>query len=98
MSDLRVVAVIPVKPGSVQAMRETLNGLAEASRGHQGCTGYEVFESASAPGTFLTVETWRGRADHDAHLRTGDVVTALGAADGHLAGDIAIHPLQPFAG
>jgi quinol monooxygenase YgiN len=41
----------------------------------------------------VTVESWRSQADLDAHLRTTDIATALAAADGHLAGDIAIHPL-----
>jgi quinol monooxygenase YgiN len=93
MVELRVVAVIPGKVGSGDVMRAALTTLAEATQGHDGCTGYELFESASAPGTFVTVESWRSQADLDAHLRTTDIATALAAADGHLAGDIAVHPL-----
>lgn len=95
MSDLRVVAVIPAKPGSEDIIRAALSTLAASSRGHEGCTSYELFESAAAAGTFVTVESWRRQADLDAHMQTPDIATALGAADGHLAGDIAIHPLQP---
>lgn len=95
MADLRVVAVIPGKPASADVMRAALTTLAEATQSHEGCTGYELFESASAPGTFVTVESWRGQSDLDAHMQTEDIATALGAADGHLAGDIAIHPLVP---
>jgi quinol monooxygenase YgiN len=96
MADLRVVAVIPGKEGSRDTMRAALTILAEATQGHEGCTGYELFESAAAPGTFVTVESWRSQADLDAHMATEDIATALGAADGHLAGDIAIHPLVPL--
>lgn len=95
MADLRVIAVIPGKSGSEDVMRAALTALAEATASHEGCTGYDLFESASAPGTFVTVESWRSQADLDAHLQTPDVATALAAADGHLAGDIAIHPLVP---
>lgn len=95
MPDLRVVAVIPAKPGSEDVVRDALATLAEASRGHEGCTGYELFESAAAPGTFVTVETWRDRSDLDAHLQTPDIAAAMAVAEGNLAGDIAVHPLQP---
>jgi quinol monooxygenase YgiN len=95
MADLRVVAVIPGKEGSADVMRAALTTLAEATQSHDGCTGYQLFESAASPGTFVTVETWRDQADLDAHMQTEDIATALAAADGHLAGDIAIHPLVP---
>jgi len=95
MPDLRVVAVIPAKPGSEDVIRATLSTLADASRGHQGCTGYELYESGTAPGTFVTVESWASQEDIDAHLAGEDVASALGAAGEHLGGEIAIHPLQP---
>jgi quinol monooxygenase YgiN len=95
MADLRVVALIPGKEGSADTMRAALTTLAEATLSHEGCTGYELFESAADPGTFVTVESWRSQAHLDAHMQTDDIATALGAANGHLAGDIAIHPLVP---
>jgi quinol monooxygenase YgiN len=95
MSDLRVVAIIPAEPGSVEVLRHALTTLAAASRSHQGCVAYELFESAVAAGTFVTIETWESRADLDAHSQFSDVATAMEAADGRLAGDIAIHPLAP---
>jgi quinol monooxygenase YgiN len=95
MADLHVVATIPAKPGSEDVVRAALTTLAAATQDHQGCVSYALFESAAAPGTFLTVETWRQQADLDAHMATEDIARALTAAEGHLAGDIAIHPLQP---
>jgi quinol monooxygenase YgiN len=95
MPDLRVIAVIPAATGSEDVVRRALRTLADASRGHDGCTGYELFESAAAPGQFLTIETWRSQADVDAHLQHADVAAAFAAAEGHLAGGVAIHPLQP---
>ena len=95
MTDLRVVALIPAKGGSEDVLRAALTTLAEASRGHAGCTGYDLFESGAAPGTFVTVESWSSQAELDAHLQTPAVAAALAAADDHLAGDVVIHPLQP---
>jgi quinol monooxygenase YgiN len=98
MPDVRVVAVIPAKAGSEDVVRDALITLAEASRRHQGCTDYRLLESAAAPGTFVTIESWSSQEDVDAHMQTPDIATALGAAEGHLGGDIAIHPLRPVSG
>ena len=93
MADLRVVALIPAKPGSEDVVRAAVRTLAEASRGHRGCVDYEVLESAAAPGTFVTLETWQSQQDLDAHMQTPDIAAALGAVGEHLGGEIAIHPL-----
>lgn len=63
MPDLRVVATIPALPGSEDVIRAALTTLASATRAHDGCLGYELFEFA--------------------------------AADGHLAGEVAVHRLRP---
>lgn len=97
MADLNVVAVISAKTGSEDAIRAALTTLTEASKGEEGCRGYELFESAAAPGTFVTVEKWRSQEDLDAHLRTPHVGAALAAAGDHLTAPPAIHPLQPVA-
>ena len=95
MPDLNVVALIPARSGSEDVVREALTRLAAATQSHQGCLHYELFESAAAPGTFVTVERWTAQEDLDAHMATQDVADAFTAADGHLAGDVAIHPLRP---
>lgn len=95
MSELRVVATIPAKPESADAIREALVRLAEATRAEDGCVDYVLYESAAVPGTFVTVETWRSQEDLDAHMTSPHVGEAFAAADGHLAGDVAIHPLLP---
>jgi quinol monooxygenase YgiN len=95
VSDLQVVATIPTKPESSAAVREALTTLAEATRGEEGCVAYDLFESASAPGTFVTVERWRDAASLDAHMATPHVAAAFAAAEGALSGEVAIHPLQP---
>ena len=95
MSDLQVVATIPAKPEAADAVREALTTLAEATRAEEGCRAYDLFESASAPGTFVTVERWTDQAALDAHMAQPHVAEAFAAADGALSGEVAIHPLQP---
>lgn len=96
MSDLRVIATIAAAPGSEDVVRSALGALADASRGEDGCASYDAFESAAVPGTFVTVELWRGQDDLDKHMGSEHVATAFAAVDGHLAGPPAIHPLKPL--
>jgi quinol monooxygenase YgiN len=98
MSELNVVATIPVKPEHVDALRAALTQLAEATREESGCLSYDLFESAAAPGTFVTLERWVDQAALDAHMESPHVAAAFAAADGALAGEVAIHPLVPVAG
>lgn len=98
MSELRVVAIIPARPGSEDVIRDALSTLVTATNGEDGCVSYDLFESAAAPGTFMTIESWRSQEDLDAHLQTPHVGAAFAAASDHLAGDVAIHPLIPQKG
>ena len=95
MPQLRVVAQLSTKPGSEEIIREALAKLAVATQGHRGCIEFKLYESVSAPGTFVTVETWESPEDHESHMQTEDIAAALAAAEGHVDGDIAIHLLRP---
>ncbi|PKW26801.1 putative quinol monooxygenase [Phycicoccus duodecadis] len=94
---LHVVATLPAKPEATDAIRAALRTLVEATRQEEGCLSYDLYESASAPGMFVTVEEWTDQAALDAHMRTPHIAAALEAAEGALAGDIAIHPLVPVS-
>ncbi len=89
---LRVVATIPTNGDPAAAT--ALAGLARASRDEDGCLGYDVFESAGAPGVFVTIEEWRSQADMDAHMGTPHVAEAFEVAGPLLTGELAIHPLK----
>lgn len=93
---LRVVATIPIDPAHAAEAGAALATLAAASLAEEGCYQYDVFESGTAPGTFVTVEAWRSQADLDAHMgqpHLGEAFTVLGPV---VAGDVAIHPLRPL--
>jgi quinol monooxygenase YgiN len=90
---LRVVATIPIDPAHAAEAAAALATLAAASQEEEGCYAYDVFESAAAPGTFVTVEAWRSQADMDAHMGTAHIGKAFEVLGPVVAGDIAIHPL-----
>ena len=90
---LRVVATIPTDPTQGDAVRAGLAELVAATQAEEGCLAYDAFESASTPGVFVTIESWRNQSDLDAHMTTPHVAKAFEVLGGALAGDLAIHPL-----
>lgn len=93
---LHVVATIPVKAEGVDAVRAGLADLVAATLQEEGCLAYVAYESAVAPGVFVTVEEWRGQADLDAHMKTPHIAAAFEVLGPHLDGDVAVHPLTPL--
>lgn len=93
-----VVAVITAKPGQEDVVRQALLDLVAPTRAEDGCLAYVLGESAVAPGTFVTTEQWRDRADLDAHMETEHIRVALATVGEALAVPPAIHPLVTLAG
>jgi quinol monooxygenase YgiN len=93
--ELSAVAVITARAGQEGVVRKALSALVAPTRREEGCLGYELFESAAAPGVFVTQERWRGQDDLDAHLQTEHVAEAFAAAGEALATAPGIHPLVP---
>ena len=95
MSEIHVVATIPVKPEAVEDARSVLDTLVAATRQEEGVVSYDLYESASAPSTFVMVERYRDQAALDEHMSSPHLAAAFAAATPLLAGEVAIHPLQP---
>jgi quinol monooxygenase YgiN len=92
---LRVVATLPLDPSKSVEVAAALATLAATTlKEEEGCYAYEVFESASTPGTFVTIEAWRAQEDLDAHMATAHIGKAFEVLGPAIAGDIAIHPLK----
>ncbi len=96
MTTLRVVATIPTNPEMGDAVRAGLAELVAATREEAGCVEYDAFESTATPGVFVTVEEWRSQEDLDAHMTTPHIAKAFEVLGGALAGEVAIHPLNPL--
>ncbi|KAA0018929.1 putative quinol monooxygenase [Antrihabitans cavernicola] len=97
MTELHVVATIEAKPEAVDQIRDALKTLVASSRTEEGCTSYDVYESAAAPGTFVTVEVWASQADLDRHLQSPELQQTIAGVSDKLASAPAIHPLQAIA-
>jgi quinol monooxygenase YgiN len=91
---LRVVATLPLDPARATEAAAALATLAAASREEEGCYAYDVFESATAAGTFVTIEAWRSQPDMDAHMSTPHIAAAFEVLGPALVGDIGLHPLN----
>ena len=96
MSDLTVVAVITAKQGSEQPVHDALAALVAPTRNEDGCVSYDLYESSTAPGTFITVEAWKDQRELDAHMASEHIAATFAAAGDHLAGQPAIHVLAPL--
>jgi quinol monooxygenase YgiN len=94
MPNLEVVAVITAKPGSESTVEQALRALVGPSRRDHGCLSYELFESNSAPGTFVTIEKWQSQEDIDAHMASSHLADVIAAAGDHFDGFPAIHTLR----
>lgn len=93
---LHVVATIPIRADAVDLAHSALAELVEATRAEEGCLAYEAYESATAPGLFVTVEQWRAQDDLDQHMTTPHIARAFEVLGPVLEGEVAIHPLQPL--
>lgn len=83
MSELHVVATIPARPDTSDAIRLALETLVAATRAEEGCISDDLFQAAAALHTFVTVERWVDQAAMDLHIQTPHIAAAIGAADGH---------------
>ena len=92
---LHVVATLPTDPASAEEVRAALVKLGAATLGEEGCYAYDVYESQSTPGVFVTVEAWRGQADLDAHMKTPHIAEAFTVLGDALTDKVAVHPLTP---
>jgi quinol monooxygenase YgiN len=97
MPPMPVVAVLVAKPGSADIIRAGLSALVEPTLAEPGCLSYELFESSTSPGTFVTVESWGEPADLDKHMASAHIATALATVGDHLAAAPAVHSLKPVA-
>ena len=95
MTDIDVVATIPLRADAAEAAKPHLLELAAATEAEDGCLSYVLYESQATPGLFITVERWRAQEDLDAHVRTPHVAHAFEVLTPSLAGEVAINPLAP---
>ncbi len=65
---LDVVAVLRARPERSDEVCDALRSLIEPTRAEAGCLRYDLGQAQDDPSTFILTETWRSRADLDAHF------------------------------
>jgi quinol monooxygenase YgiN len=88
------LARISPRPGKADALRAVLREMVLPSRAEPGCLAYALHESGEGEAkTFCFYEIWRGRADHQAHMRSPHLQAFLARRDELVEAEIAIEPL-----
>jgi quinol monooxygenase YgiN len=96
MSDpVLVVARAQVRPEAIAQFAAAARDCIEATRKEQGCLAYDLFESVSEPGFFVSVEHWETRADIDRHMAALHTVTFLTVAGACVGVPPVIEVIEP---
>lgn len=66
-----------------------------ATRREQGCLAYDLHESVTQPGRFVSYESWETRADIDRHMGLPHVVAFLEAARACVTAPPVIEVVEP---
>lgn len=93
-SDVHVVAEIIAKPGSEDALRALFTPFAAGVPEEPGCKKYQLLESRTTPGHFITIEVWADQASLDAHMKTPEITAAIPQLTPLLAKPFVITPLK----
>ena len=62
------MAVVKVKPESIETLRPVLEKLIEETRKEEGNLKYDWYQDAKEPGTFIAIETFKNQEAFQAHL------------------------------
>ncbi|WP_084164743.1 SDR family NAD(P)-dependent oxidoreductase [Skermanella stibiiresistens] len=74
---LTVVARLTAKPDQAEALGEALRGLVEPTLAEAGSIEYRLHRDIDDPNIWILYETWRSRADLDAHFAQPYTKTVL---------------------
>ena len=75
---LRINCFFKVAPENRDSVLAAAKRLTEASLKQDGCIAYDIFESATDPGSLMICETWRDQTALDAHSASEVFKTEVG--------------------
>ncbi|PZO03879.1 MAG: hypothetical protein DCF30_01865 [Hyphomicrobiales bacterium] len=76
-----VISRVDTRPDAWEPFVAAAADCIEATRKEQGCLAYEIHESLTQPGRFVSFESWETRADIDRHM-LGSHAGFSGGAEG----------------
>lgn len=90
-----VIARVEVRPDARELFVAAAGGCVAATRREQGCLAYDIHESVTQPGRFVSCESWETRADIDHHMRSPHVVAFLETARACVTAPPVIEVVEP---
>ena len=92
---VNVVAIMKIKPESIETARPQVEKLIEQTRQEKGCLRYDCFQDAKEPGTFVIIEEFADQAAFQAH-RDSEHFKSIGPSLGQwLNGPSEVRVLKP---
>ena len=67
MSNIKIVALVTVKPEHTETLKPLFQSLVKASRAEEGNISYDLHQEIGKPERFVFVENWKSQAAIDAH-------------------------------
>jgi quinol monooxygenase YgiN len=94
--DIRLVAMVHVKPGEENAVREAALACVAPSRAEAANHMYTFNQDSEDPSLFVFVEHWESKAALDEHMKTPHFKTMAAVFEGKLAKPLGVHILKPL--
>jgi len=96
MSDpVLVIARARVLPAERDRFLAAARDCIAATRREQGCLGYDICESLTDSGHFVSVESWEKRADVDRHMQQAHLQAFLAIAGTCVSAAPVIEVVEP---
>jgi quinol monooxygenase YgiN len=76
-NNLRVVARVKARPGTVNELLSVLNSMVEPTRKEPGCISYELLQNNEDPTDFTLIEEWQSDTALQSHFATKHFKEAL---------------------
>ncbi|KPF72527.1 hypothetical protein IP69_01040 [Bosea sp. AAP35] len=90
-----VISRIEVRSDAWECFVAAAGYCIEATRREQGCLAYEIHESLTQPGRFVSYESWETRADIDRHMGSDHMRAFLEAVRACAAAPPVIEVVEP---
>ena len=82
MSNIKIVALVTVKPEYTETLAAQFKELVKASRAEAGNISYDLHQGIGKPERFVFVENWKSQAAIDAHNASEHFQGFVKAIDG----------------
>ncbi|MCW3010396.1 MAG: hypothetical protein JWO90_800 [Solirubrobacterales bacterium] len=90
-----VVAIVEVKPGSEDAVQAALQQAIEQTHAEEGCVSYALHRDTEKPQRFVMVERWASGEALDAHMAKPYMAELFAALPEHVAAPPEIIRTEP---